>query len=149
MTYSGNKLFNSNNLFAIIILLAGGALSFYKPDNFPFFIPLVVAFVSTACQAFYFEITMDKLIVKNYIIPLLNIRYNLNEITQIQLLRPGGRSAAQARLKIIHGGKSSFGFPAASLKINDWKLCVDDLCEKKISVEVEPLILQKALGIIQ
>nr|NYE66677.1 hypothetical protein [Mucilaginibacter sp. E4BP6] len=84
MTYSGDKLFNSNNLFAVIILLLGGVLSFYKSENFPFFIPLLMAIFITSGQAFYFELTENELIIKNYIIPFLNFRYQQSEITQVQ-----------------------------------------------------------------
>jgi hypothetical protein len=147
MTYAGNKVFNSNNLVAVTLLLIGIGFLFSKSDNnFAAFI-LPVTFLITAIEAFYFEVTVDELIIKNYMIPFLNIRYKLNEITQIQFLNPGLRSTAKARVKIIRGDKRSFDFKAASLSIKDWQLFVNELSEKKIPVYIEAYSLKETIGI--
>ena len=149
MIYAGNRVFNANNIIATLFVIAGAVLFILKPsDNLPLFIiAVIVAIITTAGQAFYFEITTDELIIKNYMIPFLNIRYELNEITQVQFLQPNYRSTAKARVKVIRGDKQSLGVNAASLSIKDWQLFVNELSEKKIPVYIESSSLKSTIGI--
>ncbi|MBC7400710.1 MAG: hypothetical protein H7289_12275 [Mucilaginibacter sp.] len=137
MTYSGNKLFNPNNIvLAVLILLYGaGFFSTHGSDiKFFCFVIIPLFFLITTSEAFYFETTPDELIIKNYLIPFLNITYNLSEISEVKLLNTGYRSTSKARLKVIRGNKGSIGFRGASLGIQDWQDLVTDLSIKKVVV---------------
>lgn len=147
MTYAGNRLINANNITPIIFVLIVVFLNHSKPDNLlPYFVVLVGIFF-TAAEAFYFEITTNELIVKNYIIPFLNIRYELNEITLVQFLETNRRSTSKARVKIIRGDKRSLPISAASLRIKDWQLFINELSAKKIQVDIQAISLKSAIGI--
>jgi len=148
MTYAGNRILNGNNSGAIIFLTFIGLLYYSRPDN-GFFLFIPIGFFIAASEAFYFEITTDELIIKNYMIPFLNIQYKLNEITQIRFLDSGYRSTAKARIEIIRGDKQSMGYKAASLGIKDWQLFIDHLTEKKISLRIEADKLKSYIGITE
>jgi hypothetical protein len=146
MTYAGNRVFNGNNSGAIVFLIFGAMLYYSKPDDvYLFMIPVALLF--TVTQAFYFEITVDDLIVKNYVVPFLNIHYKLNEITKIEFLGTYRRSSAKASVKIIRGDKSSASFQSASLSIKDWQLFVNDLSKNKIPLEIWAERLRSTIGI--
>jgi len=147
MTYAGNRIFNGNNSGGIVITLFGVAMYYYAKtgDTFLFIIP--VAILLTVTEAFYFEITIDDLIVKNYLIPFLNIHYRLNEITKIEFLGTNWRSSAKAGVKIIRGNKKSISFQAASLGIKDWQLFVNDLSKNNIPLEIWADSLKSTIGI--
>jgi len=149
MIYAGNRVFNANNIIATLFVIAGAVLFILKPsDNLPLFIiAVIVAIITTAGQAFYFEITTNELIIKNYLIPFFNFKYKLNEITEVQLLNTNSKSTSKARLKVIRGDKRSLGVNAASLSIKDWQLLVNDLSNKKIPVEIESQGLKETIGI--
>jgi len=148
MTYVGNRIFNFNNLLVVFSILLFVAFFIFDP-NYGYLLIIVFAFFITSAMAFFFELTEDELIVKNYIIPFLNIRYKLNEITQIQFLN--AKAPAKAKVKIIQEYKQTLGigYSAASLSVKDWKLFINDLIARKISVKVEPVRLQKAVGIVE
>lgn len=144
MTYAGNRVLNLNNLILVIFISVGIGFFVAEPGNNFSLIIIPVAFLVTVAEAFYFEITADEFITKNYLIPFLNFRYQLNEITLVRLINAGPRSTASAAVKIIRGDKRSIGVKAASLRIKDWQLLVDDLCKKGIQVQIESnILLQK------
>jgi hypothetical protein len=147
MIYAGNRVLNFNNLVLVVFISVGAGFFIADPNNNISIIIIPVAFVVTAAEAFYFEITMDELITKNYLIPFLNFRYALNEITLVQLMEPGMRSTADAAVKIIRGDKRSIGVKAASLRIKDWQLFVNELSERKIPVQIDASRLQETIGI--
>ncbi len=150
MTYSGNKIFNSNNLVPLIIILIFGGIAIAS-DNIDgingYWIFIVIGYLITVKDAFYFEIADNEFIVKNYLLPFMKIHYNLSEITEIQLLSATYRSTADAQLKVIRGEQRSFGFHGASLGIKDWQEMVNDLCSKKIMVVVTANGLEDKIGI--
>jgi len=84
MTYAGNRIFNGNNGGAVFLLLLGVGMHYAKTGNGFLLLMIPVALLLTITQAFYFEITVDDLIVKNYMVPFLNSHYKLNEITKIE-----------------------------------------------------------------
>lgn len=136
MTYSGNKLLNTNNAVLLILLLIFGYGAFTTTnttDKYGFFaIVVTISLLITAIEAFYFEITSDQLIVKNYILFFLNVRYNLKEITSVEILSTNGRSTALARVKIVRGEKHSMGFKSASLAKEDWQAFKNGLKETHV-----------------
>ncbi|TSJ40253.1 hypothetical protein FO440_10845 [Mucilaginibacter corticis] len=105
-----------------------------------------VFFIFTANEAFYFELTTDKLIVKNYLLPFVNIKYNISEITGIELAGTNYRATADAALKIYHDDKNSMGFRAASLDLKTWQAFVNNLNERKIPVTVSASRLIDKIG---
>jgi hypothetical protein len=144
LIYSGNRVLNFNNLVFVIFIAAGVGFFMAEPNNNFSIIIIPVAFLLSVSEAFYFEITTDELITRNYLIPFLKFKYALNEITLVRLIDAGSRSTADAAVKITRGDKSSIGVKAASLKIKDWQLLVDDLCNKGIQVQIESnILLQK------
>ena len=146
MTYSGRKLFNGNNA-VFVFMLAFDALIFMARGVYwgtPF---LVLFFIFTANEAFYFELNTDELIVKNYLLPFINIRYQLSEITSVELNGTNLKSAADAALKVIRDDKSSMGFKGGALNLSDWQGIVDDLSERKIPVAVNSRRLEDRIGI--
>lgn len=153
MTYSGNKLVNANNIVLIVTTLFFGAIAFNEPhlkDKYFNVILIVSLFLNTTLGAFYFEITFDKLIVKNYMLPFLNIAYKFSDITEVKLLPVRSyRSMAQVKLKIVRDSKWSMGFRAASLKLKDWQGIVDDLGARRINVTVGESMLLDKIGIPQ
>jgi len=104
-------------------------------------------FFINAIEAYYFEITEDELIIKNYMLPFLKKRYKLSKITQVQFLEMNYRSPTKAQVKVIQQDKQSMRFKATSLSIPDWKLLVNDLHEKKIQVVIEVYSLKETIGI--
>lgn len=137
MTYSGNKLYNTNNIvLAILILLFGAGVVGTHGSDIKFFCFVIIPFLFliNTSETFYFETTPDELIIKNYLIPFLNITYNLSEISEVKLLNTGYRSTSKARLKVIRGNKRSIGFRGASLGIQDWQELVTDLSIKKVVI---------------
>jgi hypothetical protein len=104
-------------------------------------------FFINAIEAYYFEITEDELIIKNYMLPFLKKRYKLSEITQVQFLEMNYRSPTKAQVKVIQQDKQSMRFKATSLSIPDWKLLVNDLHERKIPVKIEAYSLKETIGI--
>ena len=149
MTYAGNRVLNANNSVAIVLVIIGTVLYFEQAeDNFLFFI-IPVALLITGMEAFYFELTENELIIKNYLMPFVNIHYTLSEVTQIQFLNSGPKSTADARVKIIRGDKRSIPYPGASLKTKDWEEFVDELCRKGVAVEIQAIILKSKIGILE
>lgn len=146
MIYSGNKLFNYNNAFLLIMtpfcVLIGASNSIYVGIAFFF---LCVLF--TTNEAFYFELTEDKFIVKNYILPFVNIRYNLSDITTIDLEGTNRRAIADAAVKIYRDDKSSWPFRAGSLGTKDWQNLVTDLHKQKVNVTVSAYRLMDKIGV--
>jgi hypothetical protein len=140
MTYSGNKLFNLNNIILVLLVLFVGFIAInshpLKTRHFNLVLFFFVYLANAITQAFYFEITQDELIVKNYILPILSTAYNLSDITEIKILSTTFRSIARARLKIIRHDKVSFGFKGASLRLKDWQGIVNDLGDRKINVTI-------------
>lgn len=148
MTYAGNRIFNGNNSSAIMFVLFGLFMYYYANAGDVFlFIIIPIALLVTVAQAFYFEITVDNLMVKNYMVPFLDIHYKLNEITKIEFLGTNWRTSAKAGVKIIRGDKKSISFQAASLGINDWQLLVNDLSKNKIPLEIWSDSLKSTIGI--
>ncbi|MDB5003740.1 MAG: hypothetical protein JWQ34_1965 [Mucilaginibacter sp.] len=150
MTYSGNRLFNINNAIpAGFLLLFGiiGKVTLHNIIDSGYWIIIIVSFFIAVIDSFYFEITEDDFIVKNYLLPFMKIRYPLNEITEIQLLNSSYRSTAKASLKVIRDDKISFGFKGASLGVQDWQNMVNDLRTKKIKVVVQSIALIDKIGI--
>ena len=147
MTYTGNRIFNGNNSGAVFLLLLGVGMHYAKAGDGFLFLMIPVALLFTITQAFYFEITVDDLIVKNYMAPFLNIHYRLNEITKIEFLGTDRRSTAKASVKIIRGDKKSISFQAASLDIKDWQLFVNELSKNKIPLEIWSDKLRSTIGI--
>jgi hypothetical protein len=144
MIYAGNRVVNLNNL--ILAIFVSVAIGFFikEPDNNFSIIIIPVVLLVTASDAFYFEITTDEFITKNYMVPFLNFRYPLNEITLVRLVDAGSRTTADAAVKIIRGNKKSIGVKAAALRIKDWQLLVNDLCNNGIQVQIESnILLQK------
>jgi hypothetical protein len=143
MTYSGNKLYNSSNIALLIAIVIFGTFAINEPqlkNRYFYLIMVAFAFLNSILDAYYFEITQDELIVKNYMIPFLNIGYNLSEITDVKLLNTGYRSTTKARVKVIRGDKRSIGFNSSSLKLVDWQEIVNDLIAKKITVTISKSI---------
>ncbi len=148
MTYAGNKVINANNIVSMVLILALIVLAIEDTKDRPFFLIMMpVIFLITTAEAFYFEMNDGEFIVKNYLLPLVGIRYGLHEITQIQLLNTNSRSTAKARLKVIRGEKKSMGFSAACLSIKDWQSLINDLRKYKIDVSVESYSLKNYIGI--
>jgi len=106
-----------------------------------------MAIFITSGQAFYFELTENELIIKNYIIPFLNFRYQQSEITQVQFLNTSGKSSSKARVKIISGDKRSIPVSAASLDTKDWQLFIDDLNARKIPIDIQSESLRNTIGV--
>jgi len=146
MIHRGDRVFNLNNFIAIIYLVI--AIGFYliDPDYLFFLILIPFGFFVISLSAFYFEITINELIVKNYMIPFLKIHYKLTEIKQIKILRKG-KGPAKARVKIIMEDISSLPIPVSSLGKKDWQHFVNDLSELNIPVLFDPEDLRKRLGI--
>jgi len=147
MTYAGNKVLNINNLILAIFISVGVGFFVAEPNNNFSIIIIPVAFLLSVSEAFYFEITMNEFIIKNYLIPFLNFRYALNEITLVRLMEPGSRSIAYAAVKIIRGDKKSIGVKAASLRIRDWQQLINNLSERQILVQIESYYLIKKIDI--
>jgi len=147
MTYAGNRVLNLNNLILAIFISVGVGFFVAEPNNNFSIIIIPVAFLLSVSEAFYFEITMDELITRNYLIPFLNFRYTLHEITLVRLMEPGYRSIADAAVKIIRGDKKSIGVKAASLRIKDWEQLINDLSERQILVQIESYSLVKKINI--
>jgi hypothetical protein len=146
MVYSGKRLFNANNgafLFMILFCLLIIANNEVYIGIAFFFLCLLF----TANEAFYFEITEYELGVKNYMLPFINIRYQLNEITCVELNGTRRRSTADAALKVIRDDKSSMGFKSASLNLKDWQALVNDLGGRKIAVTVSASRLIDKIGL--
>ena len=149
MTYAGNRLLNTNNSSAIFFL-GFGVFLFLNGSHHNTYLPyyfFAIGFFLTSAEAFYFEITPDKLIVKNYMIPFFKIGYQLNEITGVRFMGTSYRSNSKACVRIVRGDKQSFRFSAASLRINDWQLFVNELSSKKIPVNLEASTLKSKIGI--
>jgi len=149
MTYAGNKLLNANNAIGAGLVILGIVLSKTNTDSdFGFlFLVIPIAFIITTAEAFYFEITLDELIVRNYMIPFLKIRYKLDKVTKIRFRGTGNRSAASARLKVVQENKQSMRFSAASLQMNDWQEMVNEFTKEKIPVSIEAYRLKTYIGI--
>ena len=130
-----------------MIVLAGIAIGIHRSDLSIIFITVAVGFLVTAGEGFYFELTDDGLITRNYMIPFLAFHYKLSKITEVQFLETSSKSIAKARVKIIHGDKRSFPVSASSLSINDWQSFIDDLTAKKIQVDIQAISLKSAIGI--
>ena len=147
MIYAGNRLLNANNSGGIIFVVIMVILFKGNADNGILFIMVPAIIFFTGVAAFYFEINQDELIIKNYMIPFLNIPYRLNEITDVQFLDTGFRSTATAKVKVIRGDKRSMSYQSASLRTADWQQFVDHLTEKKIAVKIEASTLKSKIGI--
>lgn len=149
MIYSGNKLFNANNAIGAGLVLLGVVLSRTNGDSDSGFLYIVIpiAFIMTAAEAFYFEITLDELIVRNYMIPFLKIHYKLDKITQIRFRGVSSKSTADARLQIVQANKQSMRFSAASLRMDDWQEMVNDFSKEKIPVSIEAYRLKSYIGV--
>jgi len=146
MIYSGNKLFNVNN-GAFIFMLAFDVLIFVARGVYwgaPFF---VLFFIFTANEAFYFEITGEELIIKNYILPFINKAYKIIDITNIEIASTNYKATADAALKITRGDKTSMGFRSASLNLSDWQNLVNELYKLKIPTVVSASRLINEIGI--
>jgi len=128
-------------------MLVCSAFFISNPSYDYLFLVLPFAIFMTALGAFYFKITVDELIIKNYMMPFFNIRYKLNEITQIQFL--DAKATAKARVEIIRGNRQplGIGFTAASLGIKDWQLFINELIAKKIPIKIEANSLKNITGI--
>ena len=149
MTYCGNRLLNASNIFGVVLLLI------FEWPFFPFkeftdwtygglFVFLV--WILTISDTYYFEITESELIVRNYLLPFIEIGYDLNEITEIQL-KSGFHSNAKAFVRIIRGDEESTGFASASLAIKDWQNMVNDIRNRKIPVTISASQLEGKIDI--
>jgi|GEM_PF-3007719 hypothetical protein len=150
MTYSGNKLYNSNNIVLLIAIVIFGAFAINEPqlkNRYIYLIMVAFTFLNTILNAYYFEITQDELIVKNYMIPFLTISYSLSEITEVKLLNNAYKATTKSRLKIIRGDKRSIGFNGSSLKLIDWQEMVNDLSAKKITGTISKSVVLDKIGI--
>ncbi len=143
MIYSGNKLLNWNSIFMLVIV----PIIFFvspAPKNrevlfYGIMIPLMyLLFVS---QAFYFILTQDTLIIKNYGFPFLKIQYLIADIQKIGVYN-SRRSFSKAILQIKTNKSKSFGYQGASLKIKDWQSLIKDFEQKNIEVTVDVYYLK-------
>jgi len=152
MTYSGNKIVNANNIISVVLIFIFSVVATINANSqngdwYLYLIIIFFVFIITSGSAFYFEIIDNELIIKNYLLPFINIEYQLSEITQIQLLETNSKSTAKARLKVIRGDQCSISFNAASLGIKEWQLLVNDLSYKKIPIMIEAISLKDEIGI--
>jgi hypothetical protein len=146
MVYSGNKLLNINNDAFLIMLLFCGLIF---ANNQPYIgaVILLLSLLFTVNEAFYFELTTDEFIVKNYLLPFLNIRYNLNDITGIELASTNYKATADAAVQITRDDKTLMSFRSTCLGLKDWQALVNDLSDRKIPVIVSASRLVNKIGI--
>ena len=147
MVYSGNKLINFNNITGIVLFAL--VVLFMAKDNEPLNetiwvgIPvLLFVLLLFILNAFYFEVTDEEVIIFNYVLPFIRIKYKLNEITEIRAQDSNNRgTTAMAFLRILRGNKKSMVFKAGSIGKNDWKDMINDLCSKQMNVVVSATAL--------
>ena len=95
-------------------------------------------------EAFYFETTPTQLIARNYLLPFIYFRYNLNEITQIELCDSSWNSTALGGLKIYRtNGRQSSAYISSSLMRKDWLALVADLKARRIHIVNSSIKLDK------
>jgi len=145
MVYSGNKLLNANNGAFLFMIAFFTLVAINNPYlGVPF---LLLCFLFTVNEAFYFELNRDEFIVKNYLLPFIRICYNLNEITFIEIQSTNYIATADGAVKITRDDKNSMPFRAASLGLKDWQALVDDLTDIKIAISVSASRLVDEIGI--
>ncbi len=140
MTYSGNKIFNTNNLVLVALALFWGIIIIKAPHLKAVlisFLSLSPILLNALFDSFYFEITQDELIARNYLLPFIKEAYSLNEITEIRIssTRPYGLIGRE-RLRVVRGRYLSPGYKSASLRLKDWQGIVNNLADKRINVVI-------------
>jgi len=148
MVYSGKKLFNGNNAVGVFLALLFGYITFIEPKTSHIgWLMLFITLLITANEAFYFEMTANEFIVKNYILPFVALRYDISTITSIELNSTNYKSTADAAVKIIRDKRRSMNFRASSLGLNEWQNLVNDLASRKITLYVTASRLVDKIGI--
>lgn len=126
--YSGNVLTSLNTLTII------GMMIFFfvslKMRNgkellllIPFFFILIL-YLALGTQMNFFEISFDKLIIRNHYFPWKKNEYNLADIEEVSLESPYRRSNS---LRIITYQFQSKLYGAGSLRDRTWRELLDDL----------------------
>jgi hypothetical protein len=142
MTYSGNKLFNWNNLGIISWLGLGYLWIFHNPALSPnvywgcaWLVSTCLQIIRISRKTFYYVVDDEQFTIKNYLWPFSSKHYRLSDIEGVQLIKVGMFN--NYILRVVCLGKQSRRYANTMLTANGWQMLVTDLQQRGVVVSID------------